>query len=147
MYDNILVPIDGSETSHKALEEAVRLAGLTGGRLRILHVVDPLAHVNGFEASAVYLADLLPELLKAGRELVEQARLDAGGGDKVETEVVESAGQAVSEIIVERAREWGADIIVLGTHGRRGIERIVMGSDAEQVVRTAHVPVLLVRHR
>lgn len=146
MYDKILVPIDGSETSRKALEEAVKLAELTGGQLRILHVVDALSHLKGFEASAVYLTDLLPQLLKAGRDLVEQAKREIGG-QNVDTEVVESSGEAVSEVIVERAREWDAEIIVLGTHGRRGIERIVMGSDAEQVARTAHVPVLLVRHR
>ena len=147
MYDNILVPIDGSATSRKAMEEATRLARLTGGRIRLLHVVDPLSHTNGFFTPDVYLGDLQPALLEAGRKLVEQARDEiATGGLRVETDVRETGGLRVSEAIVDDARSWGADIIVLGTHGRRGIERVMVGSDAEQVVRASPVPVLLVRH-
>lgn len=148
MYNNILVPIDGSATSQKALEEAVRLARLTGGRLRLLHIVDPLEHLSGFETAGVYLRDMQPALVQAGEELLEKAKAGVNAPDlTVETELFEGTGGRVSDMIIDRAKNWGADLIVLGTHGRRGIERVMMGSDAEQVVRLAPVPVLLVRHR
>lgn len=147
MYKNILVPIDGSPTSKKALDEAVQLARLTGGRIHVLHVVDLYVAATGFEAAGAYMNDLRPVLVQSGEELLAKAKADVeSSGVTVETEVFESVSQRVSEIIVERAKSLAADLIVLGTHGRRGIERIVMGSDAEQVVRTAPVPVLLVRH-
>ena len=147
MYTRILVPVDGSKTSQKAAAEAARLAKLTGARLKLLHIVDPLAHINGFETPATYLSELRPVFLKVGEQLVAQAKADIDTEEvNIETQVVESAGERVSEIIVDQAREWGADLIVLGTHGRRGIERVMMGSDAEQVARIAPVPVLLVRH-
>ena len=147
MYANIMVPIDGSATSEKALAEAARLAKLTGGRLRLLHVVVPLGHITGFEVPTLYLNDLRPAILKSAEELVAKAKASAEReGVTVETEIAESGGKRVSELIVERAQDWGADLLVLGTHGRRGIERVLVGSDAEQVVRTSPVPVLLVRH-
>lgn len=148
MYTRILVPTDGSSTARKALEEAARLARLTGGNIRLLHVLDPLEHLAGLETASVYMQDLLPTLEQAGEELLAKAKSDpAVAGVAVETELSESPGARVSEVIVDRAKSWGADLIVLGTHGRRGIERVMLGSDAEQVVRIAPVPVLLVRHR
>jgi len=148
VYSKILVPIDGSSTSERALAEAAQLAQLTGGRLRLLNIVDPLGHINGFEAPALYLNELHPAMVKAAHELVEKAKESlADKGLTVETEVCESRGARVSEMIVECAKNWGAELLVLGTHGRRGIERVLMGSDAELVVRTSPVPVLLVRHK
>lgn len=148
MYAKIMVPIDGSTTANKALEEAARLAQSTGSRIRLLHVIDPLQHLAGLESASLYMRDLMPALVKAGEELLASAKNSiATAGLNVETELAESPGTRVSEAIVDRARHWGADLIVLGTHGRRGIERVMLGSDAEQVVRIAPVPVLLVRHR
>ena len=66
---------------------------------------------------------------------------------KVETALVDSVGQRVSDIILDQAAAWPADLIVIGTHGRRGVDRVLMGSDAEQVARRSPVPVLLVRLR
>lgn len=146
MYERILVPYDGSATSDKALAEAVRLAKPCSSRLRLIHVVDPLLHVSGFETGATYTRQILPGLLAAGMELLRKARepLEAQGVD-VESELIQSGGERVARIVVEQAESWKADLIVLGTHGRRGIDRVLMGSDAEQVARTAPVPVLLVR--
>lgn len=147
MYKRILVPIDGSATSAKALNEAARLARLTGGRLRLLHVIDSLAQAYAAEpAPTAYVSELRPALLRVGEQLLAQAKADVDSPDlSIETEVHDSEGALVSEVIVARARHWQADLIVLGTHGRRGIERAMLGSDAEQVVRIAPVPVLLVR--
>ncbi|RIK91626.1 MAG: universal stress protein [Burkholderiales bacterium] len=146
MYERILVPYDGSPTSDEALAEAVRLAKLCSSRLRLIHVVDPLLYITGFEVGAVYANEILPGLLAAGETLLRQARdpIEAQGL-VVESEVIQSSGERVARIVVEQAALWKADLIVLGTHGRRGVDRVLMGSDAELVARTSPVPVLLVR--
>jgi nucleotide-binding universal stress UspA family protein len=146
MYERILVPYDGSPTSDEALAEAVRLAKLCSSRLRLIHVVDPLLYITGFEVGAVYANEILPGLLAAGETLLRQARdpIEAQGL-VVESEVIQSSGERVARIIVEQVALWKADLIVLGTHGRRGVDRVLMGSDAELVARTSPVPVLLVR--
>jgi nucleotide-binding universal stress UspA family protein len=150
MYQTILAPIDGSPTSSGALQEAAKLARLCGARLHLLHVVDPITHMTGFERPEVFVRDILPSLLAGGERVLAQGRADAASaapGVAVETELREGTGQRTWEIILERAAACAADLIVLGTHGRRGIDRALMGSDAEQVVRHATLPVLLVRQR
>ena len=146
MYQRILVPIDGSATSDRGLEEAIAIARMTGGSIRLLHVLDELVFVSGFETGATYMTTVLPALrqrseriLAAGRERVAAAAV------AVETQPVECFARRPSDVIVEQATQWPADLIVLGTHGRRGVNRLMLGSDAEQVLRMAPVPVLLVR--
>ncbi|MFO1298912.1 MAG: universal stress protein [Burkholderiaceae bacterium] len=148
MYDRILVPIDGSPTSARALAEAAGLARLCAATLRLLHVMDPLMHVTGYERPEVFVREIEPALRKAAQDLLAKAR--DGVADervKVETALVDSVGQRVSDIILDQAAAWPADLIVIGTHGRRGVDRVLMGSDAEQVARRSPVPVLLVRLR
>ena len=146
MYAKILVPIDGSATSERALAEAARLARLCSATLRLLHVVDPLTHITGFERPEVYVREIVPAMRSAAEGLLAKAREGvAAAGVPVETALVESQGERVSEIVVEQARAWPADLIVIGTHGRRGVDRVLMGSDAEQIARRSPVPVLLVR--
>ncbi len=146
MYQRILVPVDGSPTSTRGLDEAVRLAQLTRGQLRLLHVLDQVIAVTGFETAAVYLDEVLPMLKQAGYTLLEQAktRVDAAGVP-VDTLLATCVARRTSEVINEQAEAWHADLIVLGTPGRRGAGRLLLGSDAEQVLRSAAVPVLLVR--
>ena len=146
MYSRILVPIDGSATSTRGLDEAIALAKLTGATLRLLHVIDDLVFVSSFEAHATYAKDILPKLRRGG-EIVVAAGHDraAAAGISFDTLLVECFARRTGDVIVEHAKEWDADLIVLGTHGRRGIGRLLMGSDAEEIVRSAPVPVLLVR--
>ena len=146
MYQRILVPIDGSTTSDRGLAEAIAVARMSGGSIRLLHVLDQLVFVTGFETGATYLNTVLPQLrqhseriLGAGRERAAAAGID------IDTRCVECFARRTSDIIVEQAALWPADLIVLGTHGRRGVGRVMLGSDAEQVLRMASVPVLLVR--
>lgn len=146
MYTKILVPIDGSPTSLCAVTEAAGLASLCGAKIHLLHVVDMMAHTYGSEPAEVYLKQTRPHVMDAGESLLARTRAELeADGIKVETDLRESLGERVSHIIVERATACGADLIVLGTHGLRGINRVLMGSDAEQVARTAPVPVMLVR--
>ena len=146
MYQRILAAIDGSPTAMRGLEEAIRLAKLAGAQLRILHVLDELIFVTGFETGATYLNDVLPRLVEGGESILAEGKACAdAAGVAAETQLVECFAQRTSETIIREAEAWKADLIVLGTHGRRGIGRFLLGSDAEQVLRNARVPVLLVR--
>jgi nucleotide-binding universal stress UspA family protein len=146
MYQRILVPIDGSETSLQGLDEALRLARLTGAALRLIHVVDELKYVSGFETFAVYNSVVVPLMEEAGKKILQQGRERAERASiKADTVLFTSLAGRVSELVAEQARAWNADLIVIGTHGRHGVGRVLLGSDAEQVLRIAPVPVLLVK--
>lgn len=147
MFKKILVPVDGSPTSRKGLREAIRLARHCKARLRLLHVVDVFIVTPTLEAGP-YLDDILKSFRAAGRRILKNAEtLERRQGVRTDSVIFESLGGPAAEIIVAHAKKWHADIIVAGTHGRRGINRLVMGSDAEQTVRTSPVPVLLVRSK
>lgn len=146
MYSRILVPIDGSPTSDHALAEAGQLARLTGAQVRLLHIMDPVAHVSGFERPETVRQDVLPLARQNAQALLDKARSQlTDAGVPADAELIESRDASVARLVVEHANQWGASVIVLGTQGRRGIERMLMGSDAEQIARHASVPVLLVR--
>jgi hypothetical protein len=148
MYRKILVPVDGSPTSELGLQEAIRLAGLTGARLRLLHVIDVLSLAIAGEGYAGTSADLLAAVREGGEDIVRRARGTVeAAGLTVDTALHENTAGRVSELVSEEAARWGADLIVLGTHGRRGVGRLMLGSDAEQIIRLAPVPVLLVRDK
>jgi nucleotide-binding universal stress UspA family protein len=146
MYQKILVPIDGSPTSARGLQEAIKLAKLTGARLRLLHVVDQISFASGMEAASMMTGEMLQLLREGGEQLLKkaQARVEKAGV-RVDTVLCDSFAGRVCDLVVEQATAWRADLIVLGTHGRRGFSRLMMGSDAEMIVRLAAVPVLLVR--
>lgn len=146
MYQRILVPFDGSPTSSRGLDEAIGLATLTKGNLRLVHMVDDLLYVTGFESYAVYARDIVPLMREAGQKILQAGKTRAEkAGVKVDTLLLEGAAPRLSDLVAEQAISWAADLIVIGTHGRRGVGRLLLGSDAEQIVRTAPVPVLLVR--
>jgi nucleotide-binding universal stress UspA family protein len=146
MYQRILVPVDGSATATAGLDEALELARLTGGRVRVLHVIDDLPFVlagEGYGAASVDVLAMLKEgaqaVLKQGRERAESR------GVEVDTVMSDGTRGRLCDQVAAQAQRWAADLIVIGTHGRRGIGRALLGSDAEQVLRVAPVPVLLVR--
>jgi len=144
-YKKILVPVDGSEPAKLALDEALRVAKALGANLRLLHVVEE--HMLTLTPEAGMLsAQLLEAMQQAGDELLEEAQTRARASSiEAETIKIESLGSRVGEIIVEQAGRWPADLIVMGTHGRRGWRHLMLGSDAERVARNAPVPLLLVR--
>jgi len=145
-YQRILVPIDGSPTSTRGLDEAIGVAKLTGASLRLLHVMDELAFVSGFESGASYAKEVVPKLRRRAATILDSGRKRAeAGGVPVDTLLVECFARRTHEIVCEEAIAWKADLIVAGTHGRRGVRRVMLGSDAEQIARTAPVPILLVR--
>jgi nucleotide-binding universal stress UspA family protein len=95
--------------------------------------------------SSINIARVVKALERGGKRLLGKAeKLALSQGIKPESELLGSAGGRIADVIVERAKRWDADLIVMGTHGRRGVKRMLMGSDAELVIRNAFIPVLLV---
>jgi nucleotide-binding universal stress UspA family protein len=142
MYKRILVPIDGSEPSTRALAAAAQLARISSGRLRLLQVFDALDDFPGFRTDA--------NIHHAARDhaqgIVDEAcELVRAVGVPVDTRLVASEGEDLGAIVARQARDWEADLVAVGTHGRRGTARAVLGSGAEQVIRSTPVPVLVVR--
>lgn len=146
MYERILVPIDGSPTSELGLKEAMRLAMLTHGRLRLIHVIDEMSFALAADSYGNYAGELLDLLQKNGADLLAKAQTAARAqGLQTDTVLYENLAKTVAQRVVDEAVSWQADLIVVGTHGRRGVRRMVLGSSAEGILRTAPVPVLLVR--
>jgi len=145
MYKRILVPLDGSDASLRGLDEAVRLAQSLGATLRLVHVVNKFKRTTGYASPSSYM-ELFPGIREAGELLLQQGRERAErSGVEAQTMLLSSLTGQVSEMVAEDARAWRADLIVIGTHGRKGVERILWGSDAEQMMRVAPVPVMLVQ--
>jgi nucleotide-binding universal stress UspA family protein len=148
MYKRILVAIDGSETSQRALREGIALAKVHRGRLRLVHVVDELTAAGDRPATP---ADYWKAVRQAGERILESARTHAAkAGIQAETKLAEirtfgSVVRRVPDLIVDQADRWRADLVVIGTHGRRGMSKLLLGSVADGVVRTSATSVLLVR--
>ena len=147
MYKRIFVPIDGSKTANLGLEEALRLARQQGASVCLFHAVDEFFFAAAGEGVMVP-EEVFRSLRDTGRKILAKAEaLARKSGVRVRTVLVETMAGPAADAIVREAKKWKADLIVMGTHGRRGVRRIVMGSDAEQVLRETPVPVLLVRGR
>jgi len=145
MYKRILASIDGSNTSNLALDEAIRLAHNQNAELRLVHVIDE-AMLNGDIEGFMNIAALRDALHQAGENILKKGReLAAQKGITAETALLETFGARIASVIVEEAKRWPADLIVVGTHGRRGFDRFFMGSVAEGMARIAPMPILLVR--
>ena len=144
-YRRILVPIDGSPTATRGLDEAIALCKATGGSIRVLHVMDDLVFVSGFESGATYARDVVPQLRKRSEQLLEAGRKRAeAAGLPADQVLVECFARRTSEIVCEQAIAWRADLIVVGTHGRTGVAHVLMGSVAQRVVQHSSCPVLVI---
>ncbi len=146
MYQRILVPVDGSASSRQGLSEAIALAKLTGAHLHLVHVLDEPFVALGFDGVVSGAGDLFEVVREAGQRVLADAT-DAVklAGVPVDHQLLDSFDGRVCDLVIKAAQEWSADLIVIGTHGRRGVGRLLLGSDAEQILRLAPVPVLLVR--
>lgn len=139
MYEHILLPTDGSAEMGDVIEHAVSLAAVHGADIHGIYALDTAAFGTlPMETSADAMAAVLEEEGEAALDAVEAA----AGDVPVTREVVDGSP---SRRIVEYAREHPIDVIVMGTHGRGGLDRLLLGSVAERVVRTSPVPVLTVR--
>lgn len=142
MFKRILVPVDGSETSGKALAAAIALAHEGGGQLHLVHCVDELTYAGAYE----YAGTLVDLVRQDGARILEQG-LDScrAAGVEATSTFIDTPGQRLGESVAKQATDWKADLVVVGTHGRRGVARMALGSGAEQIIRTATAPVLVIR--
>ncbi len=146
MYKRIIVPVDGSETSNKALVTALQLARITSARVRLVHVVEELSYLSGYGQFGGYSGDLITAIRAAGTKILNDSLAIAqSAGVEADTLLLDNLGGRLAEVVADAAKEWNADLIVVGTHGRRGVGRALLGSGAEQIIRLAPVPVLVVR--
>lgn len=143
MYKNVLLPTDGSAASNAALEEALKFASHCGAAVRLVYVCEDPPYV--LAEGPVDLGDAIErqgELILA--QAAEKARKAAVAATTV---LVKPGDRRVAAAITEEAERSGCDLIVMGTHGRRGLEHFLLGSVAEGVLRRSKVPVLLLRSR
>ncbi len=144
MYKRILMPIDGSKTSEQAIHEGLELAKALGAQVTFLYAVeDPVATVYAMPEAVPYQPQLFQDLRKAAEDTLQHAK-----------SLAEAVGVSSTTLLVERKHpvdairevEADTDLIIMGTHGRRGFNRMVFGSVAEGVLRRASTPCLLIRH-
>ncbi|SDD63632.1 Nucleotide-binding universal stress protein, UspA family [Cupriavidus sp. YR651] len=146
MYQRILLAVDGGPSSELAISQAQYMARATNAEVKAIFVVDDSDLF--FETSYIDPNDVLRGLISVGQQaLASAARKLNEAGIRCITELIErpvAPGQ-ISSTIVAQADEWSADLIVMGTHGRRGMKRLIMGSVSEGVIAKTNKPVLLVR--
>jgi nucleotide-binding universal stress UspA family protein len=145
MYKRILVPVDGSDTAERGLTEALGLASSLGASLQLLHVVMDLQWmVDPMMITAP--VDLRNDMHRFGQEvLAKAAKRCEAAGVVAQTRLRDALGSNVGHAIVDEVGTSGCDAIVMGTHGRKGAARLLLGSDAAWVAQASPVPVLLVR--
>ncbi len=145
MYRRILVPIDGSSTAERGFQEALKLARLCNASLVLLCVVEYYPVMMEMATTATW-DQVSSDLHEYGQGVLDKAHAAAkSAGIASEVHLEDAAAARVCDVIVEQAREHRCELIVMGTHGRRGIAHALIGSDAERVVRLAPCAVLLVR--
>ena len=134
MFKRIVIPVDGSQTANKALIVALEMARDSGGSLRIIHVIE------GFAGGAMDTVRI------AAQKILDEALLLAQPFSvQTDTKLFDTFDGRLADAVGNAATDWQADLIVVGTHGRRGIGRLLMGSGAEQIMRQAPIPVLVIR--
>jgi len=146
MYKHVLVAIDGTACAHRALGEAIGLAACSHGEVEIVHVIDYT--FLQYESGPGIRTDVVPELMECGSNLLRDAAAAAEvAGVRCTTTLIDNvlslgdvAGQVLAHVIKKHP-----DVVVVGTHGRRGLRRAFLGSVAESLARACPVPVLLVR--
>lgn len=138
MYDTILVPTDGSAPADAALDHAIDLAAACGATVHVLYVVD----LPALRAARMDTDAIREDYEEEGHAIVER-------GTKRATEAGVTAVRAVetdvpADVVLDYATDHDVDLIVMGTHGRTGLERFLLGSVTERVLRTASIPVLTI---
>ena len=146
MFKRIIVPVDGSQTANKALTVALQMARDSGGCVRIIHVIEGTSYNSGAVQTTSFPGDMMASIRGAAAKILEDALVLAQPfGVTVDTKLLDTFDGRLADAVGDTATEWNADLIVVGTHGRRGIGRLLMGSGAEQIMRQSPLPVLVIR--
>lgn len=146
MYRNILVALDGSESSKRALNAAIGVVAMTNGKVTAVYVLD--RSVTFSYAIEYDPYPLIDALRKDGRCILEDAQTrmkEHGISGEVELAETEGLAEDIASCLQRCAQRRAADLVVMGTHGRRGVRRAVLGSVAERFLRLSTCPVLLIR--
>lgn len=144
MYQRILVPIDGSATSDCALAEAIKLARQHAAQVKLVNVYEDILY--WIDENYINYAELQETIRLNAEKLLTKAQAEViQAGIPVEAKLLEAKNNRIENVIIEEAKCWQAELIVIGTHGRSGFTRLMLGSVAEGVVRSASIPVLLIR--
>lgn len=141
-FKRILVALDFSDPSRQSLQQAIRLARPLGSKLRLIYVVESAPFFSGANTDPLMVVPDDKLILLAKTKLEDMAQVEVSDELEVSTKV--ASGRSHREI-VEEAKRWPADLIVMGTHGHTGLKRHFLGSTAESVVRYAPCPVLVMR--
>lgn len=147
MYQRILVATDGSHLSQKAVTSAINLAALAGSELVALKVVPcyPQSYFEGGLAlQATEVSRIEQQWAEDGQSIVEAVRNEAQE-KKVKVTPITVKSDLVSDAIITVAKKYECDLIVMASHGRRGIKRLLLGSETQQVLTHSHIPVLVLR--
>jgi len=144
MYETILLPTDGSDESLRALDHAIDLAETYDAVLHALYVVDIGYRYGDMDGATIDWEPITAALRREGDRTIETVEQRADRNGVAFVGAIREA-RAIHRAILEYAAENEADVIVMGTHGRRGVDRWLLGSVTERIVRTADVPVLTVR--
>ncbi len=149
MYKHILVPTDGSALSDKAVEAAIKLAKLSGARITAFHAIEPYPLQGAYAAEASGVAELQPEVFAERSEEYAKRVLDAvtsaAAAAKVECATSYATSRSISQAIVEKAITENCDLVVMASHGRRGLEGFLLGSETQKVLTHSSIPVLVYR--
>ncbi|MCB6184380.1 universal stress protein [Leeia sp. TBRC 13508] len=145
MYQRIFVPVDESKTSNVALQEAIRFAQDQHAIIRLVHVVD-LAQFFWGGAEFIDTSELQQNLITAGQKVLAEAEEKVkAAAITVDSQLHQTYGERIARVISDDAKAWNADIVVMGTHGKRGFDHLLLGSVAEGVMRMATTPLLMIR--
>jgi nucleotide-binding universal stress UspA family protein len=144
MYKHLLVPLDGSPASEAALTQAIALAQTCGAALTVMMVYDPFPYIAAAAEYGSYQVQLAEDLRLEAEQTVQAASARAqAAGLQTSSHVVEL--QKVWRAVLDVAQTEKADLIVMGSHGRSGLDKLVMGSVTQRVLQHTHLPVLVVR--
>ena len=149
MYKHILVPTDGSALSDKAVDAAIKLAKLAGARITAFHAIEPYPLQGAYAAEASGVAELQPEVFAERSEEYAKRVLDAVASAAAAANVPCATGfassRSVFQAIIDKAGTEGCDLIVMASHGRRGLEGFLLGSETHKVLTHTSIPVLVYR--
>ncbi|MEK7436327.1 MAG: universal stress protein [Pseudomonadota bacterium] len=149
MYKHILVPTDGSALSDKAVEAALKLAKLSGAHVTAFHAVEPYPLQGAYAAEASGVAELQPEIFAERSEeyakRVLAAFAAAAAAANVQCSTAYATSRSASQAIIEKANQEKCDLIVMASHGRRGLEGFLLGSETQKVLTHSTIPVLVYR--
>ena len=147
MYKRILIATDGSPLSQKAVESGLSLAGLTGASVVALKVVPryPRSYFEGgLPVDAADIKRIEKQWADAAQELVDKVKVQ-GTDEGVAVKTVVAKSDLIAEAVIAAAKKHKCDLIVMASHGRKGIKRLLLGSETQHVLTHSHIPVLVLR--